>query len=76
MAKFRNQPIEHAVKFRLNHHCYLPGAEGFIGQVIEIRRELAERIKKSGGGEILKDAEGNIVTVQPEEADTEEGDKA
>ena len=71
MAKFRNQPIEHAVKFRLNHHCYLPGAEGFMGQVIEIRRELAERIKNRGGGDILE-----IVTHQPEEADTEEGDKA
>lgn len=48
---------EFAVKFLLNHHSYLPGAEGVMGQTIECRRELAEKLAASGGGKIINKPE-------------------
>ena len=46
--------IERAVKFLLTHHCYLPGAEGVIGETIELRRDVAEKLLANGGGRIIE----------------------
>lgn len=47
---------ERAVRFQLNHHCFLPGAEGVIGQVIEVRRDVADRLLERGGGRVVEEA--------------------
>lgn len=51
--------VERAVRFRLNQHSFLPGAEGVIGQVLELRREMAERLVARGCGAIVSDGSGD-----------------
>ncbi len=49
------QPIEYAVKFRLNHNSFLPWARGTKGEILELRKEDAEKLIAIGGGEIIED---------------------
>lgn len=68
----RAKQPERAVKFLLNHHCYLPGAEGVMGQTIEVRRDIAERLSSQGGGRIVE--QPSDPATEPESAAEVESD--
>lgn len=57
-AKTDNKPSSanssDTVAFRLNHTCNIVGASGQPGDVINIPANIAEKLTKRGGGEVIE----------------------
>lgn len=56
-----------SVRFRLNHFCYLPGAEGTPGDVVSIPDDVAKVLLERGGGEVVTDDPTEKATEKPKE---------
>jgi hypothetical protein len=54
---------ERTVQFQLNHHCSLPEAAGYSGQIIECPESTARKLAERGGGKPVRDRQPEAATT-------------